>query len=40
LGFADPNLGIGIAYTTNNIYPTMASDKRITSLLKKFYEII
>ena len=40
LGFADPNLGIGIAYTTNNINPTMASDKRITSLLKKFYEII
>ena len=40
LGFADPNLGIGIAYTTNNIYPTMTSDKRITSLLKKFYEII
>jgi CubicO group peptidase (beta-lactamase class C family) len=40
LGFADPNLGIGIAYTANNINPTMASDKRITSLLKKFYEII
>ena len=40
LGFADPSLGIGIAYTTNNINPTMASDKRITSLLKKFYEII
>jgi len=40
LGFADPSLGIGIAYTTNNINPTMASNKRITSLLKKFYDII
>jgi CubicO group peptidase (beta-lactamase class C family) len=40
LGFADPILGIGVAYTTNKINPTMESDKRIISLLKKFYEII
>lgn len=40
LGFADPVLGIGVAYTTNKINPTMASDKRIINLLKKFYEII
>ena len=40
LGFADPILGIGIAYTTNKINPTMASDQRIINLLKKFYEIL
>jgi CubicO group peptidase (beta-lactamase class C family) len=40
LGFADPILGIGVAYTTNKINPTMASDRRIINLLKKFYEII
>jgi CubicO group peptidase (beta-lactamase class C family) len=40
LGFADPILGIGVAYTTNRINPTMASDQRIINLLKKFYEII
>ena len=40
LGFADPSLRIGVAYTTNKINPTMASDKRIINLLKKFYEII
>jgi len=40
LGFADPILGIGVSYTTNKINPTMASDKRIINLLKKFYEII
>jgi CubicO group peptidase (beta-lactamase class C family) len=39
LGFADPVLGIGVAYTTNKINPTMTSDQRITNLLKKFYEI-
>ena len=39
LGFADPILGIGVAYTTNKINPTMASDQRIINLLKKFYEI-
>ena len=39
LGFADPVLGIGVAYTTNKIIPTMASDQRIIKLLKKFYEI-
>ena len=39
LGFADPLLGIGVAYTTNKINPTMASDQRIIHLLKKFYEI-
>jgi CubicO group peptidase (beta-lactamase class C family) len=40
LGFADPNLGIGIAYTTNNINPSTNSDQRIINLLRKFYEII
>jgi len=40
LGFADPILGIGVAYTTNKINPTVASDQRIINLLKKFYEII
>ncbi len=40
IGFADPVLGIGVAYTTNKINPTMASDQRIISLLKKFYNII
>jgi len=39
LGFADPMHGIGVAYTTNKINPTMASDQRIINLLKKFYEI-
>ena len=39
LGFADPLLGVGISYATNKINPTMASDQRITNLLKKFYEI-
>jgi CubicO group peptidase (beta-lactamase class C family) len=39
LGFADPILGIGVAYTTNKINPTMASDQRIIKLLKKFYEL-
>ena len=40
LGFADPKLGIGVAYVTNKINPSMGSDKRIINLLKKFYEII
>ena len=39
VGFADPILGIGVAYTTNKINPTMQSDQRIVNLLKKFYEI-
>jgi len=39
LGFADPVLGIGVAYTTNKINPTMASDQRIINLLKEFYRI-
>ena len=38
LGFADPVLGIGVAYTTNKINPTMKSDQRIINLLRKFYE--
>ena len=40
LGFADPKLGMGIAYTTNKINPIMTSDQRIINLLRKFYEII
>ena len=39
VGFADPILRIGVAYTTNKINPTLSSDKRIINLLKKFYEI-
>ncbi len=39
LGFADPVLGIGVAYTTNKINPTMTSDQRVINLLKKFYEL-
>jgi CubicO group peptidase (beta-lactamase class C family) len=39
LGFADPRLGIGVSYTTNKINSTMASDQRITNLLKEFYKI-
>ena len=40
LGFADPTLGIGVAYTTNKINSTMVTDQRIINLLRKFYEII
>jgi CubicO group peptidase (beta-lactamase class C family) len=39
LGFADPILGMGFAYTTNKIKSSMNSDQRIIRLLKKFYEI-
>ena len=40
LGFADPVLGIGVAYTTNKINPTMTADQRIINLLKEFYNLI
>ena len=40
LGFADPELGIGVAYATNKINSTMTTDQRIINLLKKFYEIL
>ena len=40
LGFADPVLGIGVAYTTNKINSTMVSDHRVINLLKKFYNLI
>jgi CubicO group peptidase (beta-lactamase class C family) len=39
LGFADPILGIGVAYTTNKINQTMGSDFRIINLLKEFYKL-
>ena len=39
LGFADPILRIGVAYTTNKINTTIASDRRIVNLLKEFYDI-
>ena len=39
LGFADPTLGIGIAYTTNKINSTMSSDIRVINLLKEFYKL-
>jgi CubicO group peptidase (beta-lactamase class C family) len=38
VGFADPTLGIGVAYTTNKINPTMGSDFRIINLIKEFYK--
>jgi CubicO group peptidase (beta-lactamase class C family) len=38
VGFADPTLGIGVAYVTNKINPTMGSDLRIINLLKEFYK--
>ena len=40
LGFADPISGLGIAYVTKKINPTMGLDKRAVNLIKKFYEII
>jgi CubicO group peptidase (beta-lactamase class C family) len=40
LGFADPVLGIGVAYTTNKINPTFSSDLRIINLLKEFYKFL
>ena len=39
LGFADPILRVGIAYTTNKINPTMTTDQRVINLLKEFYKI-
>jgi len=39
MGFADPIRGLGISYTTNYLNPTMGSDDRVLSLIKKFYEI-
>ena len=39
LGFGDPVLGIGVAYTTNKINPTVGSDFRVIKLLKEFYKI-
>jgi len=39
LGFADPLLGIGVAYTTNKINPTMGSDFRTLNLIKEFYKL-
>jgi len=40
LGFADPISGLGIAYVTKTINPTMGLDKRAVNLIKKFYELI
>ena len=40
LGFADPISGLGIAYVTKKINPTMGLDKRALILIKKFYELI
>ena len=40
LGFGDPIEGIGIAYVTKKINPTMAADNRAVSLIKKTYEIL
>ena len=40
LGFADPISGLGIAYVTKKINPTMGLDKRAVNLIKKFYELL
>ena len=40
LGFGDPIEGIGIAYVTKKINPTMAADNRAVSLIRKTYEIL
>ena len=39
VGFADPLLGIGVAYATNKINPSMTSDFRIINLLREFYKL-
>jgi len=39
LGFGDPIKGLGISYVTSYLNPTMGSDNRAISLIKKFYEI-
>jgi len=32
-------LGLGVAYTTNKINPTISTDQRVINLLKEFYKI-
>jgi CubicO group peptidase (beta-lactamase class C family) len=39
VGFADPILKLGVSYTTNKINSTTVPDNRVSSILKKFYEI-
>ena len=39
LGFGDPILGLGFAYVTKNINPTIENDKRAVNLIKKIYEL-
>jgi CubicO group peptidase (beta-lactamase class C family) len=39
LGFADPILKLGLGYATNKINSNMSGDLRITTLIKKFYEL-
>jgi CubicO group peptidase (beta-lactamase class C family) len=39
LGFADPILKVGIAYSTNKINATLGSDFRTINLLKEFYKL-
>jgi len=39
LGFADPIIGIGAAYTTNKINFKKNSDTRVVNLLKEFYRL-
>jgi len=40
VGFADPDLGIGVSYVTRKINPTMGSDLRPIRLIKEFYRLI
>jgi hypothetical protein len=40
LGFAYPVLGIRVAYTTNKINSSMASDQRIINFFKNFMRAI
>ena len=40
LGFADPINGIGVAYVTKELNPTMGVDQRAVILIKKLYELL
>jgi len=39
VGFGDPIKGLGIGYVTSYLNPTMGSDDRAVTLIKKFYEV-
>jgi len=39
VGFGDPIKGLGISYVTSYLNPSMGSDNRAVTLIKKFYEL-